>query len=288
MNVLSLFDGISCARIALDNLGVRCNYIACEIDPYAVAISAKNYPDIYRYGDVREIGFDGVSGVDLLIGGSPCQDLSIAKSGRKGLAGSRSSLFWVYAKARRNLSPAYFVFENVAGMPDADRQTISAELGVEPIILDARDFSAQNRKRLFWTNIPVADVEPHPQVQRDILDLNADRRWVTDRVYCHTHHRTSYGIKWDTSGKGHFSIQNRAYSLDVQRPCLAASRVSDKTKFLADDGQVGLLTWTEIEALQSLPAGYTDIGVQNRVERRGRAIGNGFNVKVIEHILKGI
>lgn len=166
MKVLSLFDGISCARVALDKAGIPVEaYYASEIDKYAQQVSEKNYPDIVRLGDVKDIGYLHhcadkkrkiilTSEVDLLIGGSPCQDLSIAKAGRKGLAGERSGLFWEYVRILNEVKPKYFILENVASMPKEARDVITETLGVEPIMIDAALVSAQDRRRFFWTNIP--------------------------------------------------------------------------------------------------------------------------------------
>lgn len=124
MRVLSLFDGVSCARVALDRAGLLVSaYLACEIDPHAIKVSQRNFPDIQHLGDVR--GVTQVDGpIDLLIGGSPCTDLSIAKKNRQGLAGEHSSLFWEYVRIWRLVRPTWFVLENVASMPKADRDTI--------------------------------------------------------------------------------------------------------------------------------------------------------------------
>lgn len=154
MKVLSLFDGISCARVALKRLRRKVDvYYASEIDQYAIQIAQKNFPDTVHVGDVTKLSkkFDDI---DLLIGGSPCQDLSIAKAGRKGLDGARSGLFWKYVKILKKVKPKYFLLENVASMSKKDRAIITKTLGVEPIMINAALVSAQNRKRLFWTNIP--------------------------------------------------------------------------------------------------------------------------------------
>jgi len=153
MRVLSLFDGISCAREALTQAGVRVDaYYACEVDPNAIRIAMKNYPDTIQLGDVRELR-EPPNSIDLLIGGSPCQDLSIAKQNREGLRGNRSSLFWEYIRILRIVRPRWFILENVASMPKADRDIITQEMGVEPVMFNASLVSAQTRKRLFWTNI---------------------------------------------------------------------------------------------------------------------------------------
>jgi DNA-cytosine methyltransferase len=182
MNVLSLFDGISCARVALDRVNISvASYRACEIDKYAIKVSTKNYPDIERLGSVKDVSGAGITApIDLMIGGSPCQDLSIAKKGRKGLSGERSSLFWEYVRIKNEVKPKWFILENVASMPKADKDTITSILGVQPIMIDAALVSAQSRKRLFWTNIPNVTlpedkeillkdvVEPHTSIDKEM------------------------------------------------------------------------------------------------------------------------
>ena len=126
-NVLSLFDGISCGRLALERAGIEVNkYYASEIDKYAIKITQSNYPDTIQLGDVREIDFTQFIGeIDLVIGGSPCQDLSIAKADRKGLDGSRSGLFFKFVEAIETIKPKYFLLENVASMRKEDRDKIT-------------------------------------------------------------------------------------------------------------------------------------------------------------------
>lgn len=157
MKVLSLFDGISCGLVALKNLGYEIEeYHAFEIEENAIKISKKNHPEIIRYGNVMDADFKEFEGVDLLIGGSPCQDLSISKAGREGIEGKKSSLFWSYKQALDNAKPRYFLFENVASMKEQDKRIITEALGVEPMLINADSFLPQNRERYYWTNIPVA------------------------------------------------------------------------------------------------------------------------------------
>lgn len=160
MKILSLFDGISCARVALEKAGIPVEvYYASEIDKYAIQIAQKNYPDTVQVGDIKtlrerfDINEEFGNGIDLLIGGSPCQDLSIAKTNRKGLDGERSGLFWEYVEILKALKPRYFILENVASMSKESQEKITETLGVQPIMINAALLSAQNRKRLFWTNI---------------------------------------------------------------------------------------------------------------------------------------
>ena len=155
ITVLSLFDGISCARVALDRLGYTdVLYLASEVDKYASAITRYQWPDTIHLGDITQIKRENLPvQIDLLIGGSPCQDLSIAKNNRQGLDGERSGLFWEWVRLWKECEPTYWVLENVNSMPKAAKQVISETLGVEPIMVNAALVSAQNRKRLFWTNI---------------------------------------------------------------------------------------------------------------------------------------
>lgn len=200
MNVLSLFDGISCARVALDCAKINVKtYSASEIDKHAIAISQKNYPDIVRLGDVREIT-NLPEPIDLLIGGSPCQDLSIAKKDRKGLAGDRSGLFWEYVRIWKLANPKWFVLENVASMPKADCETITQTLGVEPVLFNASLVSAQSRKRLFWTNIKFELPADRGILLKDILQPDAEvdpSMIVNGKSFCLTasYHKAGEGQK---------------------------------------------------------------------------------------------
>jgi len=183
MKILSCFDGISCARVALERVGIPVKaYYASEVDKYAIQIAQKNYPDTVQLGNVKDIDCTGgklhfgmgrlaETDIDLMIGGSPCQDLSIAKKDRKGLDGERSGLFWEYVRILKEVKPKYFILENVNSMPKEAKQIITETLGVEPIMINAALVSAQNRKRLFWTNIPnVTQPEDKGILLKDILE----------------------------------------------------------------------------------------------------------------------
>lgn len=281
MRVLSLFDGISCARVALDRLGVGVSaYYASEIDKYAIQVSKSHWPDIIQVGGVQDIMPSDYKDIDLLIGGSPCQDLSVAKRNRTGLSGDRSGLFWDYVRILKELKPKYFVLENVASMSSNDRDIITHTLGVEPILINANLVSAQNRKRLFWTNIPgIEQPKDLGIVIRDILE-NINNRKVVDTPNSRI---TKTGMAWDKSGKGYHSQDQRAYSINGKHPTVPTARTITKVNVLFDDGTVSPLDWVEIERLQGLPDGYTDMITQK--EKRGAVLGNAFNVDVIVHIL---
>lgn len=185
MKVLSLFDGISCGRVALERAGIAVEcYYASEIDKYATAVSQKNYPDIIRLGDIRNIDFTQFIGkIDLIIGGSPCQDLSIAKQNRQGLSGERSGLFWKFVEAVKIIKPKYFLLENVASMSTENRAIISDALGVEPVLINSALVSAQQRKRLYWCNWPVEQPKDKNIYLKDILESGLP---YTDKSYCLT------------------------------------------------------------------------------------------------------
>lgn len=179
MKVLSLFDGISCARVALKRARIKVDvYYASEIDATAINVAQRNYEDTIQLGDITKIRGAGIGKIDLLIGGSPCQDLSIAKKGREGLSGSRSGLFYEYLRLLKETKPKYFILENVASMPKEARAEITKQLGVEPIMIDAQLVSAQRRKRLFWTNIPnIKQPKDREIYLKDIIEPVVDEKY---------------------------------------------------------------------------------------------------------------
>jgi len=153
INALSYFDGMSCGQIALERTGIKVNkYFASEIDKRAISVTQKNYPDTIQLGDVTKINFDALPKIDLLIGGFPCQSFSF--SGKMlNFDDARGQLFFDLVKALKTLKPKYFLFENVK-MKKEYVETISSYVGVKPIEINSSLVSAQNRKRLYWTNIP--------------------------------------------------------------------------------------------------------------------------------------
>ena len=154
LRVLSLFDGISCGQVALERAGIPIEiYYASEIDKYAIQITQKNYPNTVQLGDVTKIDFKEFIGkIDLIMGGIPCQDLSIAGK-RAGLQGERSGLFYKFVEAIETIKPKYFLLENNVGMPQEAYEEISRLMGCYPIEINSALVSAQTRKRYYWTNI---------------------------------------------------------------------------------------------------------------------------------------
>lgn len=153
MNVVSLFDGTSGGKVALDRAEIEIEtYNASEVDKHAITISKKNHPDINQIGDVTQIDFKQYKSTDLLIGGSPCQGFSFAGK-QLNFEDPRSKLFFDYVRALEDTNPKYFLLENVK-MKKEYQDVITSYLGVEPIEINSNLVSAQNRKRIYWTNIP--------------------------------------------------------------------------------------------------------------------------------------
>jgi DNA-cytosine methyltransferase len=281
MKILSLFDGISIAQQALKNCGITVDeYYASEVDKYAIQITNKNFPDTRQLGDIKNLHFSEGSSMigsfDLMIGGSPCQDLSIAKKDRKGLDGERSGLFWEFLRIRNEVKPKYFILENVNSMPKAEKEKISESLGVQPIMINAALVSAQTRKRLFWVGkwngqgyekVKITQPEDRGILLKDILEVKVDEGYFV-KPKSNTVRSSGRGSgiddkhNWDTIrvgqiGKG--GQGDRIYS------------------------NIRKLTPIECERLQSLPDNYTE-GASN--SQRYKMLGNGFNCAVIEHIMK--
>lgn len=186
MKVLSLFDGISCGRLALERAGLSVEkYDAFEIDKYAVSVSVNNFPDIIQHGDVFNGDFTQFKGYDLLLGGSPCTYWSLAKKGREITPdGEGFRLFMQYVRALEESECKYFLYENNQSIHKNIKNAISEKLGVEPIMINSALVSAQQRKRCYWTNIPnVTQPDDKNILLKDVLESGL--AWQ-DKSYCMT------------------------------------------------------------------------------------------------------
>lgn len=296
MKVLSLFDGISCGMAALERAGIPVErYVAYEIEPNAIKISKKNYPQIEHCGDVTTADFTQYRGFDLLIGGSPCTNWSCAKNHKakekKELyinSGMGWELFKQYARALEESQPTYFLYENNFRISGNIVAAITNILGVQPVMIDSALVSAQTRKRLYWTNIPnVQQPKDKGLLLKDVYipDENLVR---TDERILETAVKTKNYIKYDLLKKGHYSQAYRLYFLDGKAPTIARCRTETKTNILIDPddwSKYKILSPIEAERLQTLPDNYTDCVPKTR---RFEAIGNGWTVDVIAHILKNL
>lgn len=303
MNVLSLFDGISCGRVALDRAGIKVDkYFASEVDKYAITIAKKNYPDTIHIGNVELVSYlktkdrqllimdNGVwpfsfeTGIDLIIWGSPCQDLSVAKKDGKGLQWEKSSLFFQYVRLLKEVKPKYFLLENVASMKKVDKDEITRVLAevypdVQCYLINSSLVSAQNRKRLYWTNIQwVEQPQDKGLLIWDIIQECVDEEFFYEKKIWLT-------ITWSNSLKKEKWSRR---TVNEKSKCLTAGGqwISNAGATNIDIvGRLRKLTPIECERLQTLPDNYTE-WVSN--SQRYKAIGNGWTVDIIAHIFSYI
>lgn len=290
IKVVSLFDGISCGQIALQRAGVKIdNYFASEIDNYAIQITQKNYPNTIQLGNVEDWenwDIDWAS-IDLIIGGSPCQGFSFA--GRQlNFNDERSKLFFYFADILNFIKTKNpnikFLLENVQ-MKQEFKSVITEYLNVEPIEINSALVSAQNRQRVYWTNIKDVTLPSDKGILiEDIIDHNL----IFNKPYnVYKFRETKNYIQFDVSGKGYNSQQDRAFYIDGKFGTFPNARAITKRKITDKSGYYRDLTLNECEALQNLPKDYTKIECFS-LNKSLSAIGNGWTVDVIADILKGL
>lgn len=291
INVVSCFDGISCGRVALERAGFEVeNYYAYEIDEYAIKASKANYPDILHCGDMTTADFTQYKDFDLLIGGSPCQDLSNYKYDRgdvKGLDGNKSNLFYHFVRALKEVNPKYFLLENVASMEQKWADVISQELNVKPIMINSDLVCAAERKRLYWTNIPNVTQPADKNIMLKDIVLKAnevpEKYWYTK--YDITFHGDDKKVQATIHLNGHRQAKE-VYNLNGKcNTLLCDGNGGNLVKKVWQDEKVRKLTPLEYERLQNLPDNYTS---ELSDSRRYSAIGNGWTVDVIAHILRNM
>lgn len=294
MNVLSLFDGISCGQIALERAGIKVdNYFASEIDKYAIEIAKKNYPNTVELGDITKIDGTKLPKIDILIGGSPCQDLSFANDEKLGLEGKKSNLFWEYIRLLKETNPTWFLLENVR-MEKRWEKVISDELGVEPVRINSRLVSAQSRNRLYWTNIPNISQPIDKNIKLiDVLETSPDDKYYflpktlqyLDRAPMNRRFCNYLDSEKSTCITANFR-KSAPYNVLVKKNKEEGKKLNLYDITFGDQGinrYVRKLTPLECERLQTLPEGYTE-GVSDT--QRYAMIGNGWTVDVIKHIFK--
>ena len=284
MRVLSLFDGISCGMVALERANIPVErYVAYEIDKYAIQVSENNYPQIEHCGDVTTADFTEYKGFDLLIGGSPCQSLSIVQSKTRQNLDGKSKLFFEYVRAKEAIQPKWFLFENVASMNDESKQAISNCLGCDPIFVDSADFSAQDRPRLYWTNIPVQmNYKKSDLVLRDILENEVVQKYFYNYPLANIDMSKQVCATVDFKNHDmHKRVFNPAFKVHTLTTCGGGN--TQKKVYI--NGRCRKLTPLEYERLQTLPDNYTKCVADSH---RYTCCGNGWTVDVIAHILSHI
>ena len=313
MNVLSLFDGISCGRIALDKAGIEVtNYFSSEVDKHAVKVSDDNYPSITRLGDINDWHFWGLdpSKIDLILAGSPCQGFSFAGK-QLAFDDPRSALFFTFIDilnwVKAHNPDVKFLLENVK-MKKEHLAVITERLGVEPILINSALVSAQNRQRYYWCNWDVKQPEDKGVLLGDIIDdrcqePNGDgwHKWWKDKKDFQIKKRYSAVVNDGSSDKaicmtarqyaswnGNFVILQKARgfnnggikAINGKTPTLSSCSW-EHNNFLGKDDKYRNLTPVECERLQTVPDNYTK-AVSNT--QRYKMLGNGWTCDVISHI----
>ena len=301
MNVLSVFDGLSCGQIALNRVGIKYDkYFASEVDKHAIKVTQHNYPNTIQLGDVTKVKGSDLPKIDLLFGGSPCQGFSFAGK-QLNFEDSRSKLFFEFVRLKNELQPKYFLLENVV-MKQEFQDVITEYLGVEPIKINSNLVSAQTRERLYWTNIPnINQPEDLGITLNDILEDIGVNGEVFDRTKLNK--ATILGRRLNEQGKRDDYNKNIPISqcLEVR----ASNR--DKSNCITTVAKDNVLTTMPIGRhvdafkkklpfryytikeycrLQTVPDDYFDgVASENQIRKM---IGNGWTVDVIAHIFKEI
>lgn len=293
ITVLSLFDGISCGRIALERSGIPVKaYYASEIKDIAIKCTMHHYPDTIQIGDVTKVSYsDGVlytenknyevGNIDLLIGGSPCQDFSslqyINQGKALGLLGTKSRLFYEYLRLLNEVKPKYFLLENVKMSRERESQ-LNDYLNVEAIHINSSLVSYQNRPRLYWTNIPGVKVPEDKHINfQDYMERDAEK--------CRPYkvNRTPSREKMWNNGLGHTCIGS-CNNVTHAEKIYCITRKQDRfpnSGLIEFEDFCRYLTRAEIEGGQTLPIGYTDCLTYNQMQD---VCGDGWTIDVIAHI----
>lgn len=317
MNVLSLFDGMSCGQIALNKLGIKYNnYYASEIDNDAIKVTQHNFPNTIQLGDVTKLSTNNLPKIDLLIGGSPCQGFSFAGK-QLNFDDPRSKLFFEFVRLLKECKPKYFLLENVR-MKKSSEAVITEYLGVEPIMINSQLVSAQHRRRLYWTNIPNITLPEDKKIElKDVLDKNVgglkvdfdgDGQYKTtakngkiiklnnqvEVPYTIYETRTELGRLERKRIRKLYGIDNTPRTKDHKEYLPLKTKksncllTSESTLDYIVDSELNFRAYTinELERLQTLPVNYTNIGLSKNKIRK--MIGNGWTVDVICHIFKNM
>lgn len=292
--VLSLFDGISCGRVALERAGIKiANYYASEIKKPAIGVTMSNYPDTIQIGDVTKVHYENgilhtengdfnIEHIDLLIGGSPCQNFSLARATDNlesdGLEGDKSKLFYEYLRIKHEVDPTYFLLENVK-MKKESESDLNTYMGVNGLHINSSLVSFQNRPRIYWTNIPGVEI---PE------DRNIDFQDYMDREfeYCKqfklkdTPSRRKYWMNGNGNNSAMGGCKNVTHAHKIQTLTRKQDRCPN-SGLIEFDGFARFLTRREIELAQTLPVGYTNLLSYNQMQD---VCGDGWTVDVIAHI----
>lgn len=297
INVLSLCDGMSCGQIALKELNIDVdNYYASEIDKKAIKVTQDNFPNTIQLGDVIALSEDEktlkeLPKIDLIMFGFPCRSLSNATAGRKeynnGLNGV-SGIFYNclkimnWLKANNNYD-IKFLIENVNSNNKKDLNIVSGLVGVAPVLINSNLFSAQDRERLYWTNI---EIDPLPiscdKVLKDIMDKDVKEEYFYKQDFIY--HGDEKKVCATLNIKGH-DILKRVNNKEFKSPTLTSCRGGNTQKKVFDNGKCRKLTENEYRKLQTIPDWYIMNVAKSHIYNM---CGDGWTIEVIKHILKNL
>jgi len=296
INVLSLFDGMSCGRVAFEKAEINiAQYFSSEIKEYAIQVADLNYPQDTknRLGDITKLNRESLPKIDILIGGSPCQDFSGANKERLGVEGTKSGLFYEYVRLLKEINPKYFLLENVR-MKKEHQDLISKELGCEPIVINSELVAPHLRHRLYWTNIPVKGQPQNKNLKLNdfLIDgysdrekartlLESDSRPLSTPIkMCHRYFNTGFTTLIFKS-KDHFESIKQHFDENFKGK--SAKEIDEISKLidLSVYNGVRYMTNREREYCQTIPQGYTDTLTQNEA---ACILGDGWTVDVIAWI----
>lgn len=287
INVLSLFDGISCGQLALKRAGIIVdNYYASEIDKHAITVTTSNFPNTIQLGDVTKWKTWNIdwNNIDLLLAGFPCQAWSFAGK-QRGTDDPRGALAIVlcdiYTFIKEKNPKLKFLFENVK-MKKEHEHYLNDLFKTKPIEIDSALISAQRRKRLYWTNIKTSHPSDKNLHVKDIREHGAHYTWISSEKTKHRVLSKNY-VQYDINNLGNRSQSQRACYMNGKSLTLDTTSASNAK--VLDGEEIRLFTLKECERLQTLPDDYT---ISIKPNKAKAAIGNGWTVDVIAHILSSL
>ena len=291
MKVLSLFDGMSCGQIALERAGIKVDkYFASEIKKHAIKCTKTNYPNTIHIGDVTKVKYENgmlktefgefETKIDLIIGGSPCQDFSQLKIGGKGLEGEKSRLFYEFLRLLKEVKPKWFLLENVK-MKEESKKQLDNYLKVEGVYINSIDFSYALRPRYYWTNIEILSYTPK-QINFQDYKGKFDEDYDNYKVKKTPSRERMWSEGKGRNGRGacaNITDSNFIYCLTRKQDRCPNSGLIEYGDFCR------FLSRRELEQAQTVPLGYTDCISYNQAQD---LLGDGWTVDVIAHIFKGL
>lgn len=272
MNVLSLFDGISCGQIALERSEIKVDmYLASEIDKFAIKVAKHNYPNTIHIGDVTKVVGDDLPNIDLLIGGSPCQGFSFIGK-QLNFNDPRSALFFEFLRLLKEVEPKYWMLENVV-MKKEYQNIISENLGVEPIKLNSALTSAQNRTRLYWSNFDINEPADQGIKLEDIIEE------VTEYKVPKNYH------KYVPIGDHKFVDPYNRNAITKGKSTTLRTNTNNGNMWVRVVDGYRNLTTSECEKLSNIPIGYTSCVSEAQAKKQ---IGNGWEIGMLTHIFSNL